>query len=195
MNLVAAVHGLKSVTPRRRIAVRITPYELRVAPEDRPHGTRKYGRDATPTAVVVLARTTSGHGVPRWLERAAQRINEAAVTSVADARAIVDECYAARCARREPAARPVERLIPVGWTAEAPITPEETLRAAGIDDARQAAYHVGTGFGAFTSFLPASSWYAQSGIRFGALFGRGLSVTLTVAGALSFPAASSAVSR
>ena len=139
MNLVAAVHGLKSVTPRRRIAVKITPYELRVAPEDRPHATRKYGRDAA-TAVVVLARTTSGHGVPRWLERAAQRINEAAVASVADARAIVDECCAARCARPRGAARPVERLIPAGWTAEAPITPEETLRAAGIYDARQAAY-------------------------------------------------------
>lgn len=124
--------------------MKITPYELRVAPADRRHGTLRYG-DAE--AVVTVATTTSGSGVPVWMRRAAHRIEEAAVTTIEEARVLVAEMYARRYRDR---LRPLpargsdirtDRLIaPPGWLGDTPCTPEETLRQAGIDDARQAAY-------------------------------------------------------
>lgn len=135
MILVAAVHGLKSVPPRRRIPVRITPYELRVALADRRHETRRYGRDAD--AVVTIATTTSGRGVPAW---AADRIDDAAVESVEAAHAIAAEVCApvsgpprSGTGGRAPRRRSrVARLHPDRPRADAP--------RGGVDDARQAAY-------------------------------------------------------
>ena len=75
--------------------MKITPYDLRVAPADRKHGTLRYGRDAA-AEVVTIATTTSGSGAPAWMRRAAAEITRGAVTTLGEARAIAAEVYTRR---------------------------------------------------------------------------------------------------
>ena len=128
--LSAAIVADKSVRPRRG-RVSITPYELRVFPAHLDGDRRRRGRER----IVTLARVTSGSGRPAWMGRAVAAIASARPVTVDEARAIVEAIRADR--HRQPSAA---RLIPAAWVANRPITPEETLAAAGIDSARQAAY-------------------------------------------------------
>jgi hypothetical protein len=91
----AQIVGAASRQPRGG-GITITEYELRAFPAGRARRWYRYGRDRD--EVVTLAVTTSGHGAPRWMTRAAEEITQAAPT-LDEARAIVARARAARWQR------------------------------------------------------------------------------------------------